>query len=543
MTSMNKHPDNDAELRRQAEEIAHGTAAPSAENMGALSPEETRQLLHELRVHQIELEMQNEELRRAQVELDTARARYFDLYDLAPVGYCTLSEQGLILEANLTAATLLGVARGGLVQQPISRFIFQADQDINYLHRKQLFATGAPQACEMRMVKHDGTQFWAHLAATAAQDGDGAPAIRFVLSDVTERKQAEAAARESEERFHALYESSSDAILLTVPDGRILAANPSACRMFGRTEEEIKQIGRSGVMDASDPMLALALEERQRTGKFIGEIAFIRKGGEVFPGEVSSSIFRDSDGNVRASSVIRDITERKRAEAALRENTRQLHTLSRRVLEAQETERRRVAHELHDELGQALTAIKINLQTRARFHKQSPDELNVENLRIVDDALQQVRRLALALRPSMLDDLGLLPALRWIAEQTAARSGFTVQFHTAIPEARLSPEIETACFRIVQEALTNIARHARAQRVEIDLHRTGDALVLCVQDDGCGFDLAAMRGRALAGGSIGVLGMQERAELIGGQLNIESTPGQGSTVRLTCPLRRRGEVL
>jgi signal transduction histidine kinase len=136
-----------------------------------------------------------------------------------------------------------------------------------------------------------------------------------------------------------------------------------------------------------------------------------------------------------------------------------------------------------------------------------------------------------------------LPALRWIAEQTAARSGFTVQFHTAIPEARLAPEIETACFRIVQEALTNIARHAQAQHVEIDLHRTGDALVLCVQDDGCGFDLAAMRGRALAGGSIGVLGMQERAELIGGQLNIESTPGQGSTVRLTCPLRRRGEVL
>ncbi len=102
-------------------------------------------------MHQIELEMQNEELRRPQAELDAARARYFDLYDLAPVGYCTLSEKGLILEANLTAATLLGVARGALVKQPISRFILKEDQDIYYLHRKQLFETGEPQTCELRI--------------------------------------------------------------------------------------------------------------------------------------------------------------------------------------------------------------------------------------------------------------------------------------------------------------------------------------------------------------------------------------------------------
>jgi len=132
------------DLRRRAEEIAREKAAPSAENLQALSPEETRQTLHELRVHQIELEMQNEELRRAQADLDAARARYFDLYDLAPVGYCTISEKGLILEANLTAATLLGVARGALVNQPFTRFILLEDQDIYYLHRRQLFETGAP---------------------------------------------------------------------------------------------------------------------------------------------------------------------------------------------------------------------------------------------------------------------------------------------------------------------------------------------------------------------------------------------------------------
>jgi PAS domain S-box-containing protein len=129
--------------------------------------------VHELRVHQIELEMQNEELRTAQAEIEAGRARYFDLYDLAPVGYCTLSEQGLILEANLTAATLLGWPEAALVKQPISRFILKEDQDIYYLHRKKLFETGEPQECELRLVKPDGTLFWAHLTATAAQAEDG----------------------------------------------------------------------------------------------------------------------------------------------------------------------------------------------------------------------------------------------------------------------------------------------------------------------------------------------------------------------------------
>ena len=142
-------------------------------------------------MHQIELEMQNEELRRAQGELEASRARYFDLYDLAPVGYFTLSEQGLILEANLTAAGLLGVARSALVKQPLTRFILPEDQDIYYRHRKQLFETGAPQVYELRMLRADAAPFWARMEATAAQDADGAPVCRAVMSDITTRKQAE----------------------------------------------------------------------------------------------------------------------------------------------------------------------------------------------------------------------------------------------------------------------------------------------------------------------------------------------------------------
>jgi len=144
--------DNGQSLRRQAEEKARTVKELDPE---ALGREETRRLLHELRVHQIELEMQNEDLRLAHEALEASRARYFDLYDLAPVGYVTVSEQGTILEANLTAAALLGENRGALIKQPITRFILPDDQDIYYRHSKQIFETGQPQVCEMRMQRTD----------------------------------------------------------------------------------------------------------------------------------------------------------------------------------------------------------------------------------------------------------------------------------------------------------------------------------------------------------------------------------------------------
>ena len=184
-------PGDAAELRRHAEEAVRIREGQFPSNPEPLSPESAQRRLHELRVHQIELEMQNEELRRVQVELEQARARYFDLYDLAPVGYCSISERGLILEANLTAAMMLGEARGTLIKERFSRFIFEEDQDLHYLHRKQLFKTDEPQAYNLRMVKKDGTSFWAHLETAVAQDDGGERTCRVVLTDITEQVRAE----------------------------------------------------------------------------------------------------------------------------------------------------------------------------------------------------------------------------------------------------------------------------------------------------------------------------------------------------------------
>ena len=172
MTEQETHPTHATELRRKAEETIWQNTAQSPEDLSAMSHEETRHALHELRVHQVELEIQNSSLRQRQEELDAARARYFDLSELAPVGYITVSKEGLLIDANLTAATMLGMARGvpGLAHPIFSQFIHIEDQDIYYRFRKQLLETGKPQVCELRMVKKGGPVFWAHLEATVVRD-------------------------------------------------------------------------------------------------------------------------------------------------------------------------------------------------------------------------------------------------------------------------------------------------------------------------------------------------------------------------------------
>lgn len=185
-----------AKLRWRAEEIVQERGLGTRKVAAVLSHEEALRLVHELRVHQVELQMQNDELCRAQAELNATRERYFDLYNLAPVGYFIVSHEGRILETNLAGVTLLGVPRAALVKQPITRFIFKDDQDVYYLHRRELLATGEAHACELRMVKSDGTPFWVRLTASVQEPSatsapDRAPPSRVVLTDISEQKQIE----------------------------------------------------------------------------------------------------------------------------------------------------------------------------------------------------------------------------------------------------------------------------------------------------------------------------------------------------------------
>ncbi len=232
----------------------------------------------------------------------------------------------------------------------------------------------------------------------------------------------------------------------------------------------------------------------------------------------------------------REDLERRVAErtADLSEANERLRVLSRRLMETQEMERRAIARDLHDEIGQALTAIKLNLRELREVAGNAPIETHVtDSLEILDQVLRHTRSLALDLRPSLLDELGLVPALRWYAGKQADRAGWTLQFHAGEIGSRPSPEVEIACFRLAQEALTNAARHAQAKYVDVRIERTGRGLLLTIRDDGIGFDVQSTRAGACIGTSVGLSGMEERIHLVGGRITIESAQGKGTEIRAT----------
>ena len=214
-----------------------------------------------------------------------------------------------------------------------------------------------------------------------------------------------------------------------------------------------------------------------------------------------------------------------------------LQVLSHRLVEVQETERRHIARELHDEIGQSLTAAEMNLQ--AALQQRGSEALQrrlEESIQAVERVLEQVHDLSLNLRPSMLDDLGLEPALRWYTHRQAALTGMKAEFRADPLDERLDPFIETECFRVAQEALTNVVRHAQARSVTVDLARRDGHLHLTVRDDGVGFDVKNLRDEAVHGASLGLLSMEERAALAGGGLRFNSAPGQGTQVHAWFPL-------
>jgi signal transduction histidine kinase len=237
---------------------------------------------------------------------------------------------------------------------------------------------------------------------------------------------------------------------------------------------------------------------------------------------------------LRMFGMAQDITERKRAAKELVEANRQLRFLSRRQGQVQEDERRRLARELHDQLGQALMASKVNVESALQSAPgDSTRQALVDTIALVDQMLQQVRDISFDLRPPVLDDLGLAPALRWTLDRYAQRAGLITEFFADPTLPRTDVEIETACFRIALEAITNVVRHAQAKKIRLELRQSHGALHLLVRDDGIGFNAAAAEKTAAR---LGLAGMYERAFVVGGKFECKSTPGEGTEVCASFPI-------
>jgi diguanylate cyclase (GGDEF)-like protein/PAS domain S-box-containing protein len=304
-------------LQQRAETELQQSGIPLSETIETTSPAPLQQTLYDLRVHQIELKMQNEELRRQQDELDTSQARYFDFYDMAPVGYFSVDESGLIEQANLTTAALLGISRIVLVRQQITHFILPEDQDIFYLMRQKIINTREPQFCELRFVKQDGTKFWAHLDALAVPDQGGALTMRIVMTDITEPKRTEEALRDSARRWQTTFDAAQDAICLLGNDQRILQANAAMAELTRISVEDM--IGRHcwEVVHATTGPIPECPLRRSRTSLRREQMDL--QIGERWLHITVDPVLGPSLAFQGAVHIMRDISERKQLEEQVRQ--------------------------------------------------------------------------------------------------------------------------------------------------------------------------------------------------------------------------------
>jgi len=353
-------------LREQAEGIAR-TSARATENLKALPPEEAQRLLHDLQVHQIELELQNEALREAQVALEASRARYFDLYDLAPVGYFTLDEKGLVLEANLTGVALLGASRAAVVGKSLSRFVVSDDADAYYLHHRQLFRTGMPMAFELRLVRNDGTPFAAWIEATVATDTDGVRTCRQVISDITERKATQEKLRHNQSLLQTAGKvAQMGGWAIRLPRNELMWSD-EMCEMldFPRGAVPPHAEALSLYPRGSREIIAGALESCARDGTpFDCELEIFTAKRRRLDVRVIGKAVRDASGSiVGIEGAFQDITARKKAEQSHASLEAQLRESQK--MEAIGTLAGGIAHDFNNILGTILGNVELARQDAA----------------------------------------------------------------------------------------------------------------------------------------------------------------------------------
>jgi PAS domain S-box-containing protein len=420
-------------------------------DLGNSPVEDVQKLIQELRVHQIELEMQNDELRKAQMELSESRDRYSDLYDFAPIGYFTLDEKGLIAEVNLAGADLLGCERASLMtKKGFSQFIAPGSQDKFYSHRKRALESGTKQVCEIELKGKNDRSFYAQVQSIALMgDGGNMTQLRTAVVDVTERKRAEVALLE-------------------------------AHRELERRIEE-------------------------RTADLVATNAQLQK----------------------------EIEERKRVEEALQRSTNELHSLSSRLLTIQEDERKGIALDLHDTIAQSLSAVRMFLEAKLSAMAPSPPPgVSLERIySMLGDCIAELRKIIYHLRPSILDDLGIVIAVnRFCEEFQDVNHDLRVEREVTVKEKEIPKGHKIVIYRILQEALSNVSKHSQARNVKISLRKKEGGIELVIEDDGAGFDVDHTGSGGGLGKGIGLSSMKERAYLSGGSISIQSRKGVGTAV-------------
>jgi PAS domain S-box-containing protein len=493
------------------------------------------------------------EVLRADERTEASKAQLEAIVDSAMDAIIAVDEAQNVVLFNRAAEQTFRCLRREALGAPLERFIPQRFRAAHHGHIEHFARTGVTSrkmgdVTTLWGLRCDGEEF--PIEASISQAGAaGERYYTVILRDITLRKQAEAdgerarsALGEAQRRLGAIVDSAMDAVITVDEEQKIVLFNRAAEQVFRLRREEVLGTPLDRLLPARFRGAHHGhIEGFGRTGvtsRRMGDVttlwALRADSGEEFP--IEASISQALEGGKHYYTVIlRDITLRKQAEDALRQSQRELRELSARVLEAREEEKAHIARELHDELGQLLTALKMDLGwVRERLPADSELAPRVNEMGgLLDRTIAATRRISADLRPLMLDDLGLADAAAWLVEDFAKRSGVACQVDICEELTDVSKAVATAVYRAIQESLTNIARHAGAKRAWVVLAVEDDAIQVEVEDDGRGIapeDLAKAR-------SLGLKGMRERIAFLGGSLDIARAPRGGTRLRLRVPLQ------
>jgi PAS domain S-box-containing protein len=418
-------------------------------------------------------------------------------------------------------------------------------EDLPSVMEKWSVDMAAGETCEyeMRLRRADGEYRWFLVRTVPLRDEQGKIVKWYGTStDIEDRKRAEDALRESEEKFRQLAENIREVVWMTTPAmDELLYVSPAYEVIWARSRESLRQRPRSFMeaIHTKDREHVVGILERQREQGFEVEYRIVRPDGSVRWIRNRGFPIKNRSGKVyRIAGVAEDITQRKHAGDALRRSAAEHQALSRRLVELQESERRQLSRELHDRVGQNLTALRINLdilQTALASSGSGEVRARVDDsAALLESTMDTIENVMSELRPPMLDDHGLAAALDWHASKFSMRTGIAVAVTGSEPAVRPAPQVEIALFRIAQEALNNVAKHARARHVEIALDHANGVCVMSVQDDGIGFDRVEATSDKPKHG-LGMVTMRERAQAVGGRFEVQALPGRGTRLTVRVP--------
>jgi PAS domain S-box-containing protein len=468
---------------------------------------------------------------KSQKELKESEERYRTLIEQASDGIFISNQDGDYLDVNTSASVLTGFSKEELLKLNIRDIIYEGELDEKPLRLNEV-KQGQVVINERLMRQKNGHLINVEISAKMLPDGR----YQGIVRDITARKKTEEEIRMSEHKYRLLFNQNPMPMwMISLPQRNFLDVNDAAIEFYGYSKQEFLHMNIKDLRPEEETVKFSDIISTYKSGiNNTGLWKHRKKNGEIIKVNI---ITHDIiyEGKHAKLVLANDVTEKILAEEKLKKSHEELRQLATHLQDIREDERTHIAREIHDELGQQLTGLKMDISWLSKkINGQSPEivEKLSESLKLIDDTVKTVRRIATQLRPSILDDLGLVSAMEWQSEEFEKRFKINTIFRSNVNTFNIEPEIATGIFRVFQESLTNVLRHSKATEVKASLHYEKNLLTLDIADNGVGFNSDDIEHKK----TLGLLGMKERTLMMGGNYNISSKPGEGTAVVITVPI-------